>query len=141
MREFTITHTMKRKANEIVVRMKHITNNKFRFTYKITEDGIEFESDEYFKFQDDGVKGLKSGRTEGNYEYKSPLNIPASAFSEYTKDKSHQFAIARSIENKGITPKNYIDDINEDIKIYELIEEIYAEITDQLIYKQLKNKT
>jgi len=38
---------------------------------------------------------------------------PPSAFAKYTLDKSHQFAIARSIFSRGIQPADFIDPVLE----------------------------
>ena len=70
------------------------------------KDGITIEALDYYKFIDEGVKGVESG--SGKYYFKDKMP-PANAFAKFTKDLGHQFAIARSIYQKGIKPKNITD--------------------------------
>ena len=62
----------------------------------------------YAKYQDKGVAGNKSGKSLAGYKYGSEMP-PPSAFSRYTDDKGEQFAIAKSIQEKGFKAKKYID--------------------------------
>jgi hypothetical protein len=126
-------------AQKICDRMKTLTDDKFEFEYKITDEGIEFITEDYFALQDDGVKGLKSGSSKAGYKFDAPYNIPPSAFAKYTSDKNKQFAIARSVENRGITPKNYVDKFNKDKIIFGLLEDIYAEFIKNIIDEEIKN--
>ena len=124
-----VTTQMKRDADRMSSRMRELTDNKFEFDAKITGDvDIEFYGPDYFEMQDKGVQGIKSGSSKAGYKYKKPYNIPASSFSKYTSDKSAQFAIARSVENKGIKAKNYTDKFMRDESILDLIADIYAEL-------------
>ena len=82
--------------------------------------GVEFYMEKYGRFQDQGVKGTKSNYIENKnspFSYRSDVP-PASAFEDFVKRKgikgrdkktgrfitnqSLQFAIARSVFNKGI---------------------------------------
>ena len=88
-----------------------------------------FEMSYYGWFQDQGVKGVKSGRSVSNYSYKSKGGKkglkgmpPPSAFDKWTirkriaprdkkgrflKRKSINFLIARSVFNHGIKPSMF----------------------------------
>lgn len=70
------------------------------------KDSIYVEALDYYKFVDDGVKGVEGGT--GKYSFKSKMP-PASAFSKYTSDVNHQFAIARSVYQNGIKAKDITD--------------------------------
>lgn len=85
---------------------------------------IEVEMDQYGFYQDQGVNGVgykqtKSGRADKRYKVNRPVTKsapfsfkskmpPPSAFASYTKNKSMQFAIAKSVYALGIKPKNFI---------------------------------
>ena len=80
--------------------------------------GIYFEMEPYGLFQDQGVKGTKSGQSYSNFKYTNKMP-PAKAFDKWTirrglaprekggkfkSRKSLNFAIARSVYEKGIKP-------------------------------------
>jgi len=70
------------------------------------KDSIYVEALDYYKFIDDGVKGVEGGT--GKYSFKSKMP-PASAFAKYTSDINQQFAIARSVYQNGIKAKDITD--------------------------------
>jgi len=109
-------------------RLSELTRDKFKFESEVNKDTINIYGEDYFKFQDEGVKGIESGKSEGGHKFKKPYNIPASSFSKYTSDKSAQFAMARSVEKKGIKPKNYTDKFAKDPEIDNIVEDIYADM-------------
>lgn len=80
--------------------------------------GIYFEMEPYGLFQDQGVKGTKSGQSYSNFKYTNKMP-PPKAFDKWTirrglaprekggkfkSRKSLNFAIARSVYEKGIKP-------------------------------------
>lgn len=80
--------------------------------------GIYFEMEPYGMFQDQGVKGTKSGQSYSNFKYTNKMP-PPKAFDKWTirrglaprdkggkfkSRKSLNFAIARSVYEKGIAP-------------------------------------
>ena len=80
--------------------------------------GIYFEMEPYGMFQDQGVKGTKSGQSYSNFKYTNKMP-PTKAFDKWTirrglaprdkggkfkSRKSLNFAIARSVYEKGIKP-------------------------------------
>ena len=80
--------------------------------------GIYFEMEPYGLFQDQGVKGTKSGESYSNFKYTNKMP-PPKAFDKWTirkslaprekggkfkSRKSLNFAIARSVYEKGIKP-------------------------------------
>lgn len=80
--------------------------------------GIYFEMEQYGLFQDQGVKGTKSGQSFSNFKYTNKMP-PPKAFDKWTirkglaprekggkfkSRKSLNFAIARSVYEKGIKP-------------------------------------
>ncbi len=66
---------------------------------------INIEALEYFAFQDQGVSGTeKKYNTPFSYKSKMP---PSSAFKPYAKTLGGQFAMAKSIQQNGIKPKNF----------------------------------
>ena len=117
-------------------RLREITDMKFTFEVKYRNGELIVTSADYFAFQDQGVKGIKSGSSKAGYKFKKPYDLPASAFKDYTSDVSHQFAIARSIENKGIKAKEYTKDFDTDRRLYDIIADMYEEI----IINKINNK-
>ncbi len=77
-------------------------------------NSIYVEALDYYKFVDDGVKGIEGGA--GKYFFKDKIP-PASAFAAYTTDLSSQFAIARSVYKNGIKAKDITDKSITDIDI------------------------
>lgn len=80
--------------------------------------GIYFEMEPYGLFQDQGVKGTKSGESYSNFKYTNKMP-PPKAFDKWAirrglaprdkggkfkSRKSLNFAIARSVYEKGIKP-------------------------------------
>jgi hypothetical protein len=76
---------------------------------------MEFKALEYFAYQDQGVSGTKVKRnTPFSYKDKMP---PASAFKSYANTLGGQFAMAKSIQENGIKPKNFFkDELENDLK-------------------------
>ena len=82
---------------------------------------IEVEMESYGEFVDKGVngagyKGEGKGKIRKAVVKGSPFSFrskmpPPIAFSKYTTDKNHQFAIARSIFSRGIKPADFIDPV------------------------------
>ena len=132
MMTYRKTPEIKTAANNIVARMHAITQYKFVFTWVLDSNGIDFISDDYYAFQDDGVRGTESGSSKGNYQYKSKMP-PPSAFSKYSSDLNVQFAIAKSIQQEGNKAHNYTDKIKKDAFIFSELEIIYAELALQNI--------
>jgi len=104
---------------------KLIKNKEGNFT-------VTVEMDDYGFYQDQGVNGVgyvqtKSGRADKRYKvnrsvvknapfsYKDKMP-PASAFSAYTSNVGHQYAIAWSVYRNGIRPKNFIKPIVEKVE-------------------------
>jgi hypothetical protein len=76
---------------------------------------MEFKALDYFSYQDQGVSGTKVKRnTPFSYKDKMP---PTSAFKGYANTLGGQFAMAKSIKEKGIKPKNYFrTELENDLK-------------------------
>ena len=112
-----------KQVSDMLNKMKDITGQEF--TVKDIDGGIAVSAvEDYYKFIDQGVAGTESGSSKGGFKYGNKMP-PASAFSKYTSDKNAQFAIAKSIQKKGIEAKNYTKEI-EDADIFEdTIEDIY----------------
>lgn len=136
MANYKETKEVKAAAKRIINQMNKLSDNNFDFEYEITDDGIEFISDTWFKYQSEGVKGTKSGKSNEGFKYGKKMP-PPSAFKSYTSDKSSQFAIAKSVQTKGIKGKDYAKDFNNDKIINDNIELIYLEFIYQAIDKQL----
>ena len=90
------------------INSKNIPKVSVRTEVKGEQVQIIIDAPDYAKYQDKGVAGVDSGRSLAGYKYKNKMP-PPDAFSRYTSDKSGQFAIAKSIYNKGIPAKKYID--------------------------------
>lgn len=118
--------------------LNKLTGGKFHFTAEVDEEGIVIYADEdYYSFNDEGVSGTeRKYNTRFSYTDKMP---PASSFSKYSSDRSTQFAIAKSIQKKGIKPKHYSEKIEDSKKLQELVEAAYENVVDELIYEQLKD--
>jgi len=127
---------IKTSANKIIDRMNVLSDNKYNFEYKITDDGIDFISDSWFIFQSEGVKGSESGNSNEGMAYRDKMP-PPSAFSRYTSDKSKQFAIAKSVQQKGVKAKNYAKKFSDDMIIQDNMEKIYREFIYQTIDKNI----
>lgn len=80
---------------------------------KLSDNGdMEFTALDYFAYQDEGVSGTKVKRnTPFTYREKMP---PISAFKAYSKTLGGQYAIAKSIQLKGIKPNNFFKDKMEE---------------------------
>jgi hypothetical protein len=76
---------------------------------------LEFKALEYFAYQDEGVNGTQINRgSQFSYKDKQP---PTSAFRAYSNTLGGQFAIARSIREKGIPAKGFFkDEADNDLK-------------------------
>lgn len=122
----------KKILDGIVRRMKEISG--MDFSIKLTDDGMDFISEDYFKFQDSGVAGTKSGNSSAGYKFGDKMP-PASSFSKYTSDVNAQFAIAKSVQQEGIKAKNYSDEFAKDPYINSKIEEFYYERITSTDYK------
>jgi len=66
---------------------------------------ITIEALEYFAYLDQGVSGTDR-KFDTPFSYKSKMP-PASAFKSYSNTLGGQFAIAKSIQQKGIKPRNF----------------------------------
>ena len=130
---------MRRAIDTILRRMKELSDKEFEFEYRFTNEGIEFYSDDYFKFQDEGVSGTKKATTGTTYKYKSKMP-PPSAFSKYSSDLSVQFAIAKSIQQEGIEGQDFTKDFMKDRKIDRQLYIIYEELIHQVFEYELNNK-
>lgn len=84
---------------------------------KQNPDGVDIELKalEYFAYQDEGVNGTQVNRgSQFSYRDKMP---PASAFKPYANSLGGQFAIAKSIQQKGIPAKSFFkEELNNDMK-------------------------
>ena len=126
-----VNSAVRTAANNIVARMKYLTEDNFEFTWELTADGIVFTSDDYFVFQDSGVKGTESGSSKEGFAYKDKMP-PPSAFSKYTNDSKIQFAMAKSKQQKGTKAQNYSKKFADDTYILIQLETIYAEFIEQI---------
>ena len=96
------------------------------------------ETDMWFPFQDQGVSGTKVHRvTPFKYTDKMP---PPNSFSKYTNDKSGKFAIAKSIQQDGIKPHDYMDKFDRDSRLQDLIADFYLYTTEEELVKDTKLK-
>jgi len=75
----------------------------------VTRNKLYIKAPYYAKFQDKGVKGVSGGSSLAGYKYGKRGAPPPAAFARYTTDISEQFAISRSIYQKGFKAKKYID--------------------------------
>ena len=100
------------------------------------KDSIEIEALDYYKFIDDGVKGVEGGT--GKYGFKSKMP-PIKAFASYTDDLSHQFAIARSIYKNGIKAKNITDKSITDSEIDKFATDYTNAVWEDYAEEQNKN--
>ena len=75
---------------------------------------ISIEALEYLEFLDKGVSGTeKKYNTPFSYTTKMP---PTSAFKAYSNSLGEQFAIAKSIQKKGIKPGRFFESkLNNDL--------------------------
>ena len=122
--------------NRIIDRMNLLSDNKYNFEYKIADDGIDFISDSWFIEQSEGVAGTESGSSNEGMQFRAKMP-PASSFSRYHSDKSVQFAIAKSVQKKGIKAKNFAKLFNADRVIQDNLINIYEEIIVDTIDKQI----
>lgn len=118
--------TIKKLLMNLGKRLQVLTGNEFEFDCTLTTEGINVESDYFMSFVDQGVKGTKSGSSKAGFKYGNKMP-PPSAFEKYTSDKSTQFAIAKSVQQKGIKAKNYTDKFMQDYKVLDIVADIYAE--------------
>jgi len=113
--------------------------------------GMFFLMEDYGEFQDKGVKGVKSGRSEAGYSFKSKMPPPATLdkwivrrgiaprdkSGKFMSRKSIAFAIARSIYNKGIEPSRFFTDAFEGAfkKLpNELVTDFGLRVEEQFLY-------
>ena len=134
---YTLTPNIKRAANIIVRRMGTITKDKFKFTYTFSPDGINFTTDDFFMYQDQGVNGTEVNKSITPFKYGAKMP-PPSSFSKYSSDKSIQFAIAKSVQQKGIKAQDYIEDFERDTIIDDNLVTIFAEFIHQMSDTVLK---
>lgn len=111
---------------DIENRMSQLTDNKFVFEGTINGNVLEFSTEMYYKFQDKGVKGTVSGSSKEGYSFSEAMP-PPSAFSKYASSTNAQFAIAKSIQQKGIKAHNYTDKISNDSQILDMIANLYIQ--------------
>ena len=109
------------------LRVEYLSDDDYTWTIKFSKSsGFTFQSEEYFDYQDKGVKGTEVNQNTSATPYKYGTKMPPpSSFTRYTKDRGAQFAIAKSIQRKGIKGKNYIRKFNEDPVMSKLITEFY----------------
>jgi hypothetical protein len=75
---------------------------------------MEFTALDYFAYQDEGVNGTKVNR-QSPFSYKDKM-LPTSAFKSYANTLGGQFAMAKSIQQNGIKPKNFFkQEIDNDL--------------------------
>tara|TARA_R110000868_G_scaffold275376_1_gene535118 strand:+ start:801 stop:1361 length:561 start_codon:yes stop_codon:yes gene_type:complete len=105
---------------------------------KIKKGGFDIEAEYYYKFIDDGVKGvgkfsdgkspIRSVVTNGLYQFKN-LGVPsamANSIREWSGASIEQsYAIAVNIKNYGIKPKNITDKV--------ITEEVLERISQDLL--------
>lgn len=119
--------------SKIEERANYLSDNLFVFKFSIAKDlTMSFTTEYYYKFQDDGVKGIKSGKSKSNYSFKDSMP-PPSAFSKYSGDINIQFAIAKSVQQKGIEPKDITNKIIKDNIIANLYEDLLVTIIENQI--------
>ena len=104
---------------------------------KATPDMVEMEfvALDYFTYQDEGVNGTQVNRgSQFSYRDKMP---PTSAFKSYSNSLGGQFAIAKSIQQKGIAPKRFFkEELENDMK--DLPTAILSDIWDSFLDKNEK---
>ena len=127
------TNKIYRATERIKSRIDSIVHRHFNVEVDIESDGtIDINAEDYFKYQDDGVRGTEGGNTRGGYRYNDKMP-PPSSFSKYTADKQAQFAIAKSIQQKGIKPHDYTREILRDGTISDCLEDIMLDYVEQTI--------
>jgi hypothetical protein len=92
---------------------------------------FEIQADDYFKFQDEGVNAVGTNNHGSTYSFKYPGVSPrmAKAIQEWKGfDMSHAYAVAYSIKQHGISPKNIIDNVLSE-KTLDAIARDLAEVT------------
>jgi hypothetical protein len=98
---------------------------------------IQIEMDYYGKFVDEGVNGVKvKWGSPYSFTNKRP---PASAFESYTTNLSEQFAIAASVYNNGIQPRDFIQPVIDE-KLQGLSDLIANSIWDNLFNERNKKE-
>ena len=115
--------------------LSNLTDGKFEFEVRLEDDGMGIYAVEYYQMQDRGVSGTKK-KFNTPFQYKDKMP-PPSAFSKYTGDKSKQFAIAKSIQTKGIKPHKYFEAIENSDKLSKLIEDAYEHAVEEEVYNQI----
>lgn len=98
---------------------------------------IQIEMDYYGKFVDEGVNGVKvKWGSPYSFTNKRP---PAYAFESYTTNLSEQFAIAASVYNNGIQPRDFIQPVIDE-KLQGLSDLIANSIWDNLFNERNKKE-
>jgi hypothetical protein len=92
---------------------------------------FEIQADDYFKFQDEGVNAVGTNNKGSIYSFNYPGVSPrmAKAIQQWKGfDLSHAYAVASSIKQHGISPKNIIDNVLSE-KTLDAIARDLAEVT------------
>lgn len=98
---------------------------------------IEISMLDYGKFVDKGVNGIQvNWGSPYSFTNKRP---PASAFASYTSNLSEQFAIAASVYNNGIQPRDFIQPVIDE-KLQGLADVITGSIFENFFNQQNKKE-
>jgi hypothetical protein len=92
---------------------------------------FEIQADDYFKYQDEGVNAVGTNNKGSIYSFKYPGVSPrmAKAIQQWKGfDMSHAYAVASSIKQHGIAPKNIIENVLSE-KTLDAIARDLAEVT------------
>ena len=91
---------------------------------------FEIQADDYYKFVDEGVNGLKTNHSsQFSFRYPGVSYNMAKAIQEWKGlDMSHAFAIATNIKQRGLRPKNITENVITD-DLLNMISKDLAEVT------------
>lgn len=111
-------------TSKLAGRLNNLSDDKYDLEVVRRGSTLKVFGDDYFKFQDQGVKGTKSGSSDAGYAYGDKMP-PPNSFSKYTADRSKQFAIARSVQQKGIAAEGYTKEFENDVVIDDIMEDLF----------------